>query len=228
MKKDIFTLIVFVITIFFIKISIYAQETGLFTDSRDSVIYKTVKIDDQWWMAENLKYQPAKTLEGASGSNRILIHDSETNQTYVLTYVSYNENDNNVPTYGYLYNWEAACNVCPKGWHLPDDAEWGKLVKYLGGINNAGTAMKEIGNTHWISSHKKIKATNSSGFSALPAGERLPNGRFEYLGIATRFWSRYALNNSEAYAWSLSGRNKSVGHYHYHKLHFFSVRCIKN
>lgn len=232
MKKYKTILILFVITIFFIKINIYAQETGTFTDSRDSVIYKTVKIDDQWWMAENLKYQPPKTLKGISSgryirSNVIIQHDKETNYSYVLTYVSYGNNESNVPTYGYLYNWEAACDVCPEGWHLPDDAEWYKLVKYLGGHDKAGTAMIEIGNTHWVSSHRKIKATNSSGFSALPAGIRYPNGRFENLGITTKFWSRYTLSRT-AYAWTLNGRRKGIGHFDYHKLHFFSVRCIKD
>ena len=85
-----------------------------FIDERDGKTYKTVKIGNQVWMAENLAYKPS------SGN-----------------YWAYN-----VAKYGYLYGWQTAKNVCPTGWHLPRDYEWSVLKDYLGGEQVAGTKMK--------------------------------------------------------------------------------------
>ncbi len=152
--------------------------SGTFTDSRDGKTYKTVKIGTQTWMAENLAY---KASSGCS---------------------AYNNDQNNVATYGYLYTWEAAKTVCPAGWHLPTDAEWTTLTDYLynfstlGGEDVAGGKMKEAGTTHWASPN--TGATNSSGFTALPAGGS-SDGTIGYLGADAHFWS--ATEYSAAGAW---------------------------
>ncbi len=85
------------------------SETGSFTDPRDGKIYKTVKIGDQWIMAENLAYLPD------TGN-----------------YWAYEDVDSNIAIYGYLYDWETAMNIAPEGWHLPSRKEWIALQKALG------------------------------------------------------------------------------------------------
>ena len=84
-------------------------ETGSFTDPRDDKIYKTVKIGDQWVLAENFAYKP------------------DTGK-----YWAYDNEKSNIEIYGYLYDWETAMNITPDGWHLPSRKEWFVLLKFLG------------------------------------------------------------------------------------------------
>jgi uncharacterized protein (TIGR02145 family) len=109
---------------------------GKFTDPRDGKIYKTVKIGNQVWMAENLAY---KTQKGSW---------------------AYNNDENNAKIYGYLYEWEAANNACPPGWHLPTKAEWETLISNLG--SEPGNKMKSTR----VEEHSCV-GTNQSGFGAV-------------------------------------------------------------
>jgi uncharacterized protein (TIGR02145 family) len=100
-------------------------ERVTFTDSRDGKTYKTVKIGNQVWMAENLCYKPN------SGN-----------------YWAYENNQSNVARYGYLYDWETAEKVCPSGWHLPSIEEFKTLLtNFGGGGSNAFHALKEGGSS---------------------------------------------------------------------------------
>jgi uncharacterized protein (TIGR02145 family) len=79
--------------------------------------YKTIKIGNQTWMAENLNY--------------------ETTDSWC-----YENNPSNCSTYGRLYTWDAAMTACPAGWHLPTNAEWQALVDAAGGASTAGAKLK--------------------------------------------------------------------------------------
>jgi len=184
----------------FLVITCSAQQTGTFKDERDGRIYKTVKIGTQTWMAENLAYDAGK------GS------------------WAYDNDIINVAKYGYLYNWETAVNVAPEGWHLPTDAEWTILTKFLGGDSLAGGKMKTT--TGWESPN--TGATNASGFSALPAGyiNMLKSG---LAGRFAFFWSSTEINDKSAWLRYLKfDDGESNRNYYFSKDYGFSVRCVKD
>ena len=88
-------------------------ETGTVTDLNGNT-YQTVKIGNQWWMAENLRATSTSDETSVSG-------------VYV-----YNNSESYLATYGRLYTWDAAKKPFISGWHLPSEAEWGVLASTLG------------------------------------------------------------------------------------------------
>jgi len=112
---------------------------GTFTDTRNSKTYKTVKIGEQTWMAENLNIETGKS-------------------------VCYENDSANCEKYGRLYDWETAKTACPKSWHLPNNGEWDKLTEVAGGKSHAGKYLKATNG--W---EKDGNGTDNFGFSALPS-----------------------------------------------------------
>jgi uncharacterized protein (TIGR02145 family) len=97
-------------------------------------------------------------------------------------------------TYGALYNWYAAREpICPTGWRLPSYVDWTILENYLGGTNLAGGKLKETGTVHWISPN--TGATNETGFTGLPAGDRVEGGTFSSIGSYGNWWSFFVPSN---------------------------------
>ena len=200
------------------------EKTGTVTDI-DGNVYKTIKIGDQWWMAENLKVTHYR--DGTS-----IPHVTDNNEWAGLTtgaYCAYDNNESNVDTYGYLYNWYAVGdnrNIAPNGWHVPTDEEWQTLVVYLGGYSVAGGKLKEAGTEHWNSPN--TGATNESGFCALPGGYReWSNGILKGMGAVAYFW--LSKENNYSPAWSVNNMYPEVVYrYDYNKKYGYSVRCVKD
>lgn len=139
----------------------------------DGNIYKTVTIGTQVWMAENLKV--TKYNDGTVIPNVTLASNWST-QT-IGAYCTYDNNEGYVTTYGRLYNWFAVNTgkLAPVGWRVPTSDDWNSLAVYLGGSKIAGGKLKAVGSA-WSSPN--TGATNETGFTALPGGERLNNGNF--------------------------------------------------
>lgn len=159
------------------EIKFQTYETGSFTDTRDGRIYKTIKIGEQWLMSENLAYKPEQG-----------------------NYWAYDDDTANVAKYGYLYDWETAKMVAPKGWHLPTESDWIKLRKSLGGKRDV---YKYLGGT--MEKVYKQMVVGGCGFNALMAGIRTGSGKFMYLGGRTDFWSS-SPSKSGQYFYILDGK----------------------
>lgn len=181
------------------------EESGIFTDTRDNKTYNWKKIGDLKWMTENLAYKPSKTTG----------------------HLAYDNDEANVATYGYLYQYETAKLVAPEGWRLPTKDELYKLVNDLGGDIPAYNKLLENGTSHWESPNE---ATNESGFTALPAGHYNPTlGEFWWLGIKTAFVSSELYPNSEISVMVLNlNRNFLDASVEGNPRSFYySIRCVK-
>jgi uncharacterized protein (TIGR02145 family) len=199
-----------------------SNNSGTFTDSRDGNVYQTITIGNQVWMAENLRYLPS-VVDPGTGSNT-------TSYYYVFGYngtsTSAAKATANYTTYGVLYNWPAACNSCPTGSHLPSDAEWTQLTNYLGGESVAGGKQKETGTSHWRSPN--TGATNKSGFTALPGGNRGFDGMFGFISYHGVWWSASENNANGAWFRSMMYDISSVFRDYNVKELGYSVRCVKD
>ena len=206
-------------------------EYGTVLDDRDGQTYKTVKIGDQWWMAENLNYYDSTNL-------------SVKNKSWC-----YNDSTFYCEKYGRLYTWAASLDsaklvtlnsidcgyghtcslptrvqgICPTDWHLPGKAEWNSLITAVGGILTAGKALKS--QSGWDSNGN---GTDAFGFSALPVGVRHYGGYFDYESKDALFWTSTVDNASNAnYMGLYSSRDdKNLGPTK--KNNGFSVRCVKD
>ncbi len=192
------------VAIFTIVLSMSAQENGTFTDSRDGKVYKMVKIGTQSWMAENLAFK--------GGS-------------IILPSVAYDNLESNVGIYGYLYDWETAKFVAPSGWHLPSEIEWNTLINFLGGDSLAGGKLKESGTTHW---YNNTNATNESGFTGLPGGFCMPNGKFNFSNVAGFWWSSSEKSPNDAWFCNFAFNSSKITNGPINKSFKFAVRCVKD
>ena len=221
----------------------------------DGNVYNTVSIVTQCWTTTNLKvtkYNDGTNIPEIPGSgtwNNTIVTGARTVYEVSGTPVS-----GYVGNYGYLYNWYAFTNsrkLCPEGWHGPTDAEWTNLIRiYEPGASasvdgdqslSAGTVLKSsLTNTTagvglgWdpasSSSGPAIPSpgTNTSGFSALPGGDRGTNGVFNDLRLKAKFWSATELDNYGAWYRNLYNFAGSVFRSFTDKKEGASVRCLKN
>ncbi len=188
----------------------------------EGTIYKTCVIGSQIWMAENLK-----TTKYNNGTAIPLVSDGTWGSLLTGAYCDYENTASNSDTYGRLYNWYAVNtgNLCPYGWHVPDDNEWTALSTYLGGENEAGGKLKETGIIHWASPN--AGATNMTHFTALPGGVRFGDGPFYQLGNRGYWWSS-SITTTMAWYRYLSNYDKVMYRYESVRSAGNSVRCIKD
>ena len=179
---------------------------GTFTDSRDNNVYKTIRIGDQIWMAENLNFDSPKSK-------------------------CYDNDLKNAEKYGRLYDWETAKKVCPEGWHLPSKEEWNYLVNSAHSIATAGKELKA--KEGW---NGNGNGTDNLYFSALPGGVGYSGGVFRYLGDRGNWWSAEGYSwwsaNEEvydfAYGRGMSYNSESVILNKSDSGILFSVRCVQD
>ena len=152
---------------------------GSVTDKEGNT-YKTITIGTQEWMAENLR---------AGGGFPQVSSSSDWSNLQQPAWTYYDNNPSNNNSFGKLYNGFAVNqykNLCPTGWHIPNDFEWSILSKTLGGDNVSGGALKSINSTFWV--NPNVGATNASCFSSIPNGYRESDGIFKDKGSSAVYF----------------------------------------
>ncbi|MCF8317286.1 MAG: hypothetical protein K9I02_00945 [Haliscomenobacter sp.] len=202
----------------------------------DGNTYNTVQIGTQCWTKENLKVTryrdgmliPLDESGGSEGNGSDQTWSSRTTGTRTVN-KSTASNVEIFTTYGYLYNWYAVADrkgLCPSGWHVPSDSEWKKLIDFLGGERVAGGKLKSTGTTLW--NNPNTRATNESGFLALPGGCRYSNGLYFSLGYDAFFWSATDFDFTIAWYQDLHLGDSSIISDTNNKTFGASVRCLKD
>lgn len=145
---------------------------GTFKDSRDGQVYKTCKIGDQVWLAENLKYDVG---DGCC---------------------AYDNDYQYLDKYGYMYSFEALAKAIPEGWHLPTMDEFLSMERFIAKTNHCKSAIPFLLSKSWnrLEQYLRDVKVNDSGivdlygFSALPGGIGNIWGTFKEIEQGSRWW----------------------------------------
>jgi uncharacterized protein (TIGR02145 family) len=200
----------------------------------DGNTYQTVTIGTQVWMVENLK-----TTKYKDGTTIPVVTDNTAwSKLTTGAYCNYNNDAAMGTKYGKLYNWYAVNTgkLAPSGWHIPTDAEWTTLENFVSAnLGSSGSLAKALAaTTDWAASTNigaignDLTKNNSSGFSAIPGGDRIGDGAFDIIGNYGSWWT--STDGNYTYAWYrglINGINY-LRRFDTTKSYGFSVRCIRD
>lgn len=174
---------------------------GSLRDIRDGQTYRTVRIGNQRWMAENLNY--AVDSSWCAGGNA-----------------------SGCAVKGRLYRWSdmlktiggAPGSPCPSGWRVPTPGQWLGITDTFLGVDRAALLLKSTAG--WPS-----PGADSLGFRALPNGIRDGDGGFPVEEEAEfAYWWSAADTLSEARDLDISGASRSS--YLFSKSFALGLRCL--
>ncbi|MFM9004508.1 MAG: fibrobacter succinogenes major paralogous domain-containing protein, partial [Flavobacteriales bacterium] len=202
---------------------------GSMTDQEGN-FYKTIVIGTQEWMAENLNTSIYRNGDSITTN----LNDASWSASTSGAWAYYNNDASNACPYGKLYNWYTcvdARQLCPTGWHVPNNEEWIVLTDYLGGNTLAAGTMKSTGTIDsgtglWHAPN--TQATNSSGFSGIPGGYRGSTGIFNTFSDYGYWWGSSAGGSFFTRARTLYYLNGNVAANDYNKKTGCSVRCVRD
>lgn len=168
-----------------------------FTDKRDGNVYSTMQIAGKIWMTENLRFV------GKSGAN------------------FFDNDSNNINTYGVLYDWKTAVTVCPQGWRLPTGSDFQTLMNHVESM------------TSWAKS-----GPHTDAFGIQLGGMQDYEGTFSEMDESGYYWTstEYDPANAEYFSYLVIdekpiidiSRKEDIADIHgSEKVNKYSVRCLK-
>lgn len=166
---------------------------GQMTDA-DGNKYKTIRIGNRTWMAENLRVTHYR-----NGDIIPEVADTSWNGQKQGAYCYYNNDPKNNIPYGKLYNYYVAHDVrqiAPAGWRVPNHDDIKDLMFYFLMVGDA----KESGPEHWKDDGDN---TNKYGFTAVGSGVRF---NFGFVGLRqfAVYWSSEYWSDKAGQAFGIS------------------------
>lgn len=228
------------------------------TDTTDTIVdvngnvYKTVKIGNQWWMAENMR-----TTRYADGRELVLGTPYSVNGYDYAIYDTAQE-ISYIDPYGYLYSWKGVLDnaepcksdtcepqgICPNGWHIPRADEWAQLANNIS-VNKVQVNLEssDYNDTHyeWSTIGAKLKSDagwkysvdqDEFGFNSLPWGD-VESGGGDSVGFSSKYIVASKNENYDGFfiAYLSTHQNEfNLFNYEYYNQSNIgiSARCIKN
>ena len=207
-------------------------ERGTITDNSGRV-YKTVRIGNKWWMAENLSVKRFNNGEeipfvDSQDPDALWANIEGAGMTFTLD-----------STKGFLYNYNCLIDdrgIAPEGWRVPTDEDWKDLEKEI------GMSSSEINNTSWrgvdeaalLASKNSLGwspgilfGTDEYGFDARAAGVRIFDGRRNLSGKVAFWWTLTENGEDVWYRYMDSDQTRIFRHYT-HKNYAMAIRLVKD
>lgn len=199
-----------------------AQKAGEMAKDVDGNMYQSVVIGTQTWLTENLKV----TRYSDATDIKQITDKTQWAKTTAPAFCWYDNDVANKDEYGALYNWHAVNggNICPKGWHVPTDAEWTTLEEFVGGAQQAAEILKEKGTTHWKTTSAAV--SDPYHFSARAAGFRNSDGDFTYQLSDCCWWTATSSTSTYARNRSFSYYDKGISQRDIQRSNGYSIRCV--
>lgn len=177
------------------------DKTRSMTDA-DGNIYEVIWVGNQCWTMQNLRttsYRNGNPIQKGDPNSQYFFEESP------ALYFQPHQNKNNSSD-GLLYTWYAVNSndqLCPDGWHVPDDTEWNELFEALQEIN-----FPAQGNTLGLNS----------------------DGRFFAADDTQYWWTRTFTEDGTQSAWAIgyNNLNNSFTRINRNTKCSFPVRCIKD
>jgi uncharacterized protein (TIGR02145 family) len=195
------------------EVSFSTKTVETFTDPRDGNVYPVIALGKLLWMGENLRYE---TSMGSVAIN--------------------SDSIDGIEKFGRLYTYETAKTACPAGWRLSTDDDWKDLEQHIATAmaeenkifkhaNSPASLIKHPGNKYFKNGSNEM--TNSTGFTALPAGSYSELEGLRFLGVATYFWCHSEKEDTASMRMLTNINENIVQHLNkINHLNHFSVRCV--
>jgi uncharacterized protein (TIGR02145 family) len=197
----------------------------------DGNTYKTVKINDQWWMCENLK----TTLYSDGTAIPFFGINDTTGWQLSAGYKSVNDS-----LYGCLYNYASILDtkgLAPDGWHIATDEDWKKLERSIGMDSSETELMAWRGqdevngilpqnSNNWPTSSLHF-GNNKYALNINPGGVVLYNGKLSANSLEAYIWTATHSAQQAVYR-SISYQRTQMFRQYADMRYGMSVRCVKN
>lgn len=191
--------LLFSLILLFVLPTYAVKPSNSYKDPRDKQKYRTIKVGDRIWFADNLNYK----MDGS---------------------FCYKEDESQCMAYGRLYTWDAAIKACPVGYHLPTHGDFESLWQAAGADFNAAYLLKAA--YGWSG---ETNGSDTLKFSAMPAGNRFDDETYGNLSKFAFFWSSEASKEKQnARVWYMTSKSMAFSFMNKPKIFGFSVRCVQS